>query len=182
MLHNPGRAELSGLLCSESQPCCGSRGSLQVWVAQDRCRATLQVPPSPASIRAVPCCAVAFQNCSSPSHPAAVSGARDALWSGKCHALEGVQAKAAPCSVPWSPWSSGCRAARASERAVGAMAGAQPGEMLSPVFEESAQGLCLCSAFGCQLWFASPQPRFSLACLRARLGEGVGGFGLPGYL
>lgn len=84
------------------------------------------------------------------------------------------------------PGAAGCEAARASERAAGsgagAVAGAEPGEMLSPAFEESAQGLCVCSAFGCQLWFASPQSRFSLACSGARPGEGAGGFGLLGYL
>lgn len=121
--------------------------------------------------------AVVFRNCAAPGHPAAASGAWDALWSGKCHALEGVQAL---CHSQEPPRAVGCGAAHASERAVGAVTSAQPGEMLSPAFEESAQGLCVCSAFGCQLWFASPQPQFSLACSGARLGEGAGGFWLAG--
>lgn len=71
-----------------------------------------------------------------------------------------------PWSVPWEPWPV-----------------PSPGrEMLSPAFEESPQGLCVCSAFGCQLWFAFPQPRFSLACLGARLGDGAGEFGSLGCL
>lgn len=51
-------------------------------------------------------------------------------------------------------------------------------EMISPAHEEAAQGLCVCSAFGCQLWFASYQSGFKLACLGAHLGEGAGRFGL----
>lgn len=110
MPHNPGRTELSGLLCSESQLCRAVR-------VGDLCRCGWPRPrvgplcwshlPQPPSEQYH---ATGFHNCSAPDHPAAASRARDALWSGKCHALEGVQAKAAvPCSVSQSgaPQSSG---------------------------------------------------------------------------
>lgn len=79
---------------------------------------------------------MAFDNRSAPGRPAASSRAQNALLSGKCRALRGLQAKDALCSAACSrasrsagTWSG----ERACEGASGgeAAAGAEPGERCS---------------------------------------------------
>lgn len=171
MLHNPGRAELSGLLCrvtamGPGAPCRCGWPRPRVGFSGPSLRQSSTVPwfsitVQPPGILLLPVghgmsCGV--EN----AMPWRVCEQR--LLPALCHGHEQPGAGAVSSSF------------------LGATAGAQPREMLSPAFEESAQGLCVCSAFGCQLWFASPQSRLSLACSGARPGEGAGGFGSLGYL
>lgn len=153
MPHNPGGAELSGLLCrSHSRALAAGHPRRCGWL---RCEATLLFPPCPAPSEQQH--AVVFHTGQlGPSCAACGLGVPCAVEG----AIPGGCASPGCCGMASSPQSRGVWAAHA----LGALASGQPGEMLSAASQEPPQGLCLCSACACQLCFASPRPRFSLAC------------------
>lgn len=114
MPHNPGGAELSGLLCrSHSRALAAGHPCRCGWL---RCEATLLLPPCPASTRAAAC--HGFSKLFSSGHPALPAGSGCPVqWKvpcpggcaspGCCGMARSPQSRgvwAARAGVPWEPW------------------------------------------------------------------------------